>query len=316
MLAKLMLAVCLLGLTPALAQDAEPVRAGRVELVDGEVRFHDAKGVARKPAPGDPLYQGESIVTGKDGEVHLEMEDGGLIAIRPNSNLSITDFKAEGVAETDRIGLKLLQGTLRSISGWIAKARPASYTIRTPNATIGIRGTDHEPYYISESSALGEPGTYDKVNAGHTYIESRLGRIEVPVGRAAFAHHRPELRPRLLTRTPRHFRGSKHEARLKGRHQRIQKRLEKQRDERRKAVEERRAKLEEKQEERREEQLEKREERKEQLNEQREERKERAQERREEAQKRRSLQQERAQEKRRQTQERRRPAPEKRRRRE
>jgi len=243
---------------PAPATTAEPVVAGRVELVEGDVRFYDRARRPRAPKVDDQILEGESIVTGADGEVHLSMEDGGLVAVRPGSRMRITKFRAEGDAN-DRLLLGVLEGSFRSVTGWIARYTPRNYTVRTPTATIGVRGTDHEPFYIPEGSRLGEPGTYDRVNEGGTYIETRHGRVEVERGRAAFAHFRRAERPRLLERVPEHFRPTRHDARIGKRYQEIQQRLEERRDQRRKFLQERRGKLEEKRAERRDQAAERRE---------------------------------------------------------
>jgi len=227
---------------PPAAQESEaqafPV-AGRVELVEGDVLFINAGG-GRRPRPEDPIYESEAVHTGGDGEVHLRMEDGGLVAVRPGTRMSIAQFRAEG-QDSDRMTLGLLEGGFRAITGWIARFNRANYQVRTPNVTIGVRGTDHEPFVIPEGSALGEPGTYDKVNQGGTYFESAQGRIEVEPGRTAFAHFRRAERPRLLQQAPRFLRGGRHEARIAQRYQQIQLRLQDQREQRRQRFQERRA---------------------------------------------------------------------------
>jgi len=226
--------------TPA-AQESEaqafPV-AGKVELVEGDVLIINVGG-GRRPRLDTPIYEGEAVHTGRDGEVHLRMEDGGLVAVRPGTRMSIAQFRAEG-QDSDRMTLGLLEGGFRALTGWIARFNRANYTVRTPNVTIGVRGTDHEPFVIPEGSPLGEPGTYDKVNQGGTYLESAQGRIEVEPGRTAFAHLRRAERPRLLTRAPGFFRGGRHEARITERYQQIQQRLEGQREQRRQRFQERR----------------------------------------------------------------------------
>jgi len=233
-------AAALLAALPACAQ---AVLAGGVELAEGDVRFYDAARVVRRPKVGDPIHEGESIVTGADGEVHLQMEDGGLIAVRPATRMRIVNFRAEG-HESDRMTIGLLEGSFRSVTGWIAKFTRNNYTVRTPTATIGVRGTDHEPYVIAEGSALGDPGTYDKVNAGGTYIQTQYGRVDVAPGRAGFAHLRRAERPRVLAQVPTLFRATRNEARVTRRYQEIQKRLPQQREERRKFHQEQRQKAE------------------------------------------------------------------------
>ncbi|MGH8705975.1 MAG: FecR domain-containing protein [Burkholderiales bacterium] len=275
-----------LAICPALAQPpatgataetaAQPVVAGKVELVEGEVRFLDRERRSRVPRVDDQILEGESIVTGAGGEVHLRMEDGGLIAVRPGTKMRITGFRAEGDAN-DRLVVGLLEGSFRSVTGWIAKFTRNNYTVRTPNATIGVRGTDHEPFQIPQGSALGEPGTYDRVNEGRTYIQTKYGTVQVERGRAGYAHFRRAERPRVLERVPAHFRPTRHEERIGRRYQEIQQRLQERREERRKFLQERRGKLDQKGEQRRD----KAEQRREGLEKKRGERRDKAEQRRE-----------------------------------
>src|SRR5262249_58079165 len=102
------------------------------------------------------------------GEVHLRMEDGGYIAVRPGTRMRIVNFRAEGGSD-DRSVIGLLDGSFRSVTGWIAKLGPQRAIVRTPTATIGIRGTEHEPLVIPEGSSRGDPGTYDRVPIRQTH---------------------------------------------------------------------------------------------------------------------------------------------------
>src|SRR2546427_42812 len=78
-------------LLPAFAQTAAgqgtPALAGKVELVEGDVRFFDRAMTMRRPVTEDSIFEGESIATGPNGEVHLRMEDGGFIAVRPGTRM-------------------------------------------------------------------------------------------------------------------------------------------------------------------------------------------------------------------------------------
>lgn len=209
--------------------------AGKVELVSGQVSVMDPAQAERPVKVGDSVREGESIVTGADGEIHLEMADGGTIAVRPNTRLRIAEYRARG-DDQDKGVFSLLAGGFRSITGWIGKFNPRSYQVRTPTATIGIRGTDHEPMVIAEGSSEGEAGTYDKVYAGATYIESEGTVVEVPEQRAAFAPLAgpgPRPLPRLLERVPLFFRPGLNEHLLERRHEAIQHLLERRRLERR-----------------------------------------------------------------------------------
>jgi len=220
-------------------QAAERALAGTVSLVEGDVRFLGSDQQVRRPKLNDPLYQGDSVLTGSDGEVHLDMQDGGYIGVRPNTNMSVDEFKAEGGAD-DGFLIGLLQGSFRAVTGWITRSGSRRAEIRTPTATIGIRGTDYEPMVIPEGSKAGEPGTYNRVNIGETEMRTKEGSVIVRPNQAGFAPYRGAPRPRVLERVPAFFKPTRNEKRFEGLHQRIHQHLEERRQQRTQQTEQRR----------------------------------------------------------------------------
>lgn len=221
----------------AAAQNPQPSApsnlAGKVELVEGDVTVYDRAKKPRRVAVGDMVSEGEDITTGKGGELHLNMEDGGFIAVRPDTKMRIVAYRAEG-DDKDKGVFSLLQGTFRSVTGWIGKFNPRSYQVRTPTATIGVRGTDHEPLVIPQGSKEGEPGSYDKVNVGGSFIQTKHGTVDVKPNQAAFAPWQGRPVPRVLPRVPQFFKATRHEAAIAARHDVIHKAIDHRRDERRK----------------------------------------------------------------------------------
>jgi len=203
------------------------------------VRFLDAKDQVRRLKVGDEAYEGDRIVTGPDGEVHLNMEDGGYIGVRPNTKMQIVNFRAQGGSDDSAV-LSLLEGSFRSITGWIAKLGARNYSVQTPTATIGVRGTEHEPMVIPEGSKRGDPGTYDRVYAGETAIQTPQGSVNVRPNQAGFVPHRGTARPRVLDRVPGFFRATRNEKRFEGLHARLQRELPQRRLQRQQSVQERR----------------------------------------------------------------------------
>jgi hypothetical protein len=206
---------------------AEPLPvAGRVDFIVGDVRFVDDARRSRTPAKGDTLLATETVVTGRTGEIHLDMEDGGYLAVRSNSSVRVKEYRAKGDAE-DRSVLQLLVGSLRAFTGWIPRLSPKSYRIETLTATIGVRGTDHEPYFIPLGSDVGIPGTYDRVNEGSIFIETPEGTVDIDDrDRAGFAPFAKGSKPTLLERIPDFFTGSINEKLLDGRHKKVLEQLE------------------------------------------------------------------------------------------
>ena len=224
----------------ACAQDApERVAAGTVSLVEGDVRFLDARLQARRPKQGDAIYEGEGVVTGADGEVHLDMQDGGYIGVRPGTRLNIVNFKAEG-GQDDSFVLSLLEGSFRAVTGWITRSSGRRAEVQTPTVTIGIRGTDYEPLVIPEGSKAGEAGTYNRVNIGETEMRTAQGSVLVRPNQAGFVPHRGSAAPRLLDRMPAVFKPTRNEKRFEGLHLRIHQNLEQRRQQRIQQIEQRR----------------------------------------------------------------------------
>lgn len=154
--------------------------------------------------PGDRVYVGERIEASATGEALLQTDDAGYVAVRPSAAWVMEQFSAENKA-SDRWSLQLLTGGLRLVTGWIGSRHPANYRVTTARATIGIRGTDHEPYYVPETLALvlaQPPGTYDKVNRGGTTLEAAGQRVDIDPGKVGFARLPVKTRALLTLALP------------------------------------------------------------------------------------------------------------------
>jgi hypothetical protein len=219
-----------------------PNQTGKVDLAEGDSKIISGAGTARAAKPGDIVNEGDTLVTGKDGEVHLTMQDTGFIAVRASTRFQIVSYKADGDAD-DKVVLKLLAGGFRSVTGWIGKFNRTGYRVNTPVATIGVRGTDHEPRYIPEGSSEGEPGAYDKVYVGQTSIETAAGSTSISPNQAGFVPLKARERPRLLAGIPRFYVPSKYEGEIAKKHFEIQKMIEQRREERRKVIRQMRGNL-------------------------------------------------------------------------
>jgi len=213
---RLALVFGLLSGLASLAALAQP--AGRIDLIDGDVRVVDERARPRSLAVGETVHQGDTVTTGKDGEIHLKMSDGGILALRPEARMTIVRYRNNGKASDSSI-LSLARGALRAITGWIGRRSPENVRIQTPTATIGIRGTDHETLVIPEGGE-GQPGTYDKVNAGGTRLSSERGAVDLSPGQAGFAA--PNRSPEVLPSVPDVFKPARHDGRLEGLHDSIQ----------------------------------------------------------------------------------------------
>ena len=180
------------GTTPTAAAPsatADAVRFGSVWRIRGDVSATlTDSGRTRKLQEGDAVFVGERVRAETSAEAVFKTDDAGLVAVRPGASFVVERFSAEGKPE-DALTLRVVSGALRLITGWIGRSNRAQYRVVTPSATIGIRGTDHEPYVMTAelAAALAQPaGTYNKVNSGGTTLEIGSNRIDIDAGRAGF----------------------------------------------------------------------------------------------------------------------------------
>lgn len=174
--------------------------AGNVIFSRGPVEAQ-SNGRSRLLAKGDAVCVGETIVTPQSGMVQIRMADDGLIGVRPQTQLKIEKF-VYGGTNKDFSLLALLKGSSRFVTGKLGKLYPQNDLVRTPTATIGVRGTDHEATVILPGDSGGYPsGTYDKVNQGITFIRTDKGEIDIHPNQVGLAVDTGEM-PILLKDMP------------------------------------------------------------------------------------------------------------------
>ncbi len=146
--------VLMLALVPASAALAD--QAGTVLGIKGEVTATGAEG-DRVLLKSDAVFEGETVSTGANSYVIIDFIDGARATVRPNSRITIESYRLGG--SDNGALLDLVRGGLRAVTGEIAQRQPESYKVRTPVATLGVRGTE---YYlrICEQDCAQEQAVY------------------------------------------------------------------------------------------------------------------------------------------------------------
>jgi FecR protein len=165
--------------------------SGRFQFVSGDVRVQSKTGKVLIVTKGTEVGEGDVIISGEPALAQLKMEDGGMLVVRAKTRLTISTYRFNGAEDgTERATYRLDRGSVRAITGQIGKTNKQNYLIQTPTASIGVRGTDHEPAFIPKNDDGydgAKPGTYDKVNTGETYIETKAGLVVVKPNSVGFA---------------------------------------------------------------------------------------------------------------------------------
>jgi hypothetical protein len=92
--------------TPNAAQGSADARALRLSNVEGQVRVVQDGQVIADPATNNlPLFEGSQVITGEDGRAEVQMEDGSLARLSPNSTLTFTALQQQGTSTHTEIVL-------------------------------------------------------------------------------------------------------------------------------------------------------------------------------------------------------------------
>lgn len=166
----------------ALAYSANAfAEAGRVLFVLGQAQVVRADGIALSAVKGLDVENGDTIKTENNGQVQLKMTDGGMIAVRPNSLFKIDDYEYNGDVKKDKTVYRLLKGGFRSVTGKVGEKNKAAYAVKTPIATIGIRGTDYNARLCEFDCADAgvDNGLYVNVLSGGVVLANDAGNVVI-----------------------------------------------------------------------------------------------------------------------------------------
>jgi hypothetical protein len=83
----------------------------------------------------------DTIVTARS-RAELTFDDATKVKITEQSKLIIDDFVYDPKSGTGKLAMKVALGTARYASGQIAKNSPQQVAVKTPTASIAVRGTD------------------------------------------------------------------------------------------------------------------------------------------------------------------------------
>ena len=98
---------------------------GHVLLARGEVIAVNQAGDSRGLSKNDQVFEGDSISTGVNGYVVVNLLDGEKLSLRQESSLILETFSQSKGQES--LIMSLLKGGLRAITGEIGKTRPSAY---------------------------------------------------------------------------------------------------------------------------------------------------------------------------------------------
>lgn len=137
------LSLVLITLTAAFVANAEPM-IGTITRVQKAAFVNDNPAIRT-----GTVRPNDTITTDADGRVEITFKDGSVLTVGGGSEMRIDHFSYDPAPTLGKALLTLTRGAFRMVTSAIVDANPEEFAIRTPLATIGIRGTDFWGGFLS-----------------------------------------------------------------------------------------------------------------------------------------------------------------------
>lgn len=151
---------------------------GVAEAVRGDVLAVRADGTRVVLQDGSPVFQGDVVETGDGSSVGLRFNDDTSFAMQGNGRMVLDELIYDPGTQSGSAAVSVLQGAFVFVTGQVAKTDPSSFSVSTPLATIGVRGTmvggtqgDRLDIYFNE---------------GAGFIQNAGGRVDIDAGERTF----------------------------------------------------------------------------------------------------------------------------------
>ena len=115
--------------------------AGIAKIVTGDVRVSGIQGEQALKS-GDAIFENTRLMTGKQSSASVVLRDGSTLVLSENSQFNVEKFAFDATTQNGSILVNLLQGSMRMLTGLIAKINPEAIQVKTKTLSVGIRGTD------------------------------------------------------------------------------------------------------------------------------------------------------------------------------
>jgi len=122
----------------AAAAWAEPTEVGTTAATNTDTRGTPPRMAARSLFIGTNVFFEERIETSKSGQAQLLFLDESALTIASNSDVVLDKFIYDPKTSKGELALSIGAGVFRFVGGRISKT--SVVTIKTPTATLGIRG--------------------------------------------------------------------------------------------------------------------------------------------------------------------------------
>jgi hypothetical protein len=166
--------------------------AGIVEHLSGPLMDRKADGTVKVLAAKSEVESGDTLVAEKNTYAQIRFIDNSEITLRPGTTFKIDNFAYDAAKpEADSAAFSLVKGGLRSITGLLGKRNKEKFQLKTPAATIGIRGTTFIAQWVEPALPAAPvpnlaPGLHVAVLDGMIVVNNAGGAQHFAAGQFGF----------------------------------------------------------------------------------------------------------------------------------
>ena len=119
--------------------------AGTFDAVTGNVEMTGPSGSMVAATQGATIQPGTTITTADGAQAVIKFDDGSAVVLDMNTRFKVVDYQYDAAKPVaGRSVFDFLKGAARFVTGLIARTEHANFSLRTPVATMGVRGTDFD----------------------------------------------------------------------------------------------------------------------------------------------------------------------------
>ncbi len=170
--------------------------AGTIVQLSGPLLAKKADGAVRALSLKSEVESGDTLVTEKNTYAMVKFIDNSEITLKPSTTFKVENFAYDAASPGgDQASFSLVKGGLRSVTGLLGKRNKEKFSMKTPTATIGIRGTTFIVEWVAPGETEGDnrgrdpgmsagsgprpPGTYVRVLEGLIFLRNENGSVDI-----------------------------------------------------------------------------------------------------------------------------------------
>lgn len=170
-----LIVVAVLAAVPVIAQEAT------ITYLEGFVDIRTEAGAVFPADFGDALDGGDRVITERTGEAELELADGGVVRVAPNTVFIVGSSTGSSGERTSR-----LSAAVGSFAFRFSAAVGNEPQIGSTTSVAGVRGTEVRVYAASDGTTRYEviEGLIEITEGGETLTVGADEGVEIAAGRA------------------------------------------------------------------------------------------------------------------------------------